>query len=168
MACILSDKIMLKSTKSTKNCNILLQISNFSGSYSYHEHLNSLDNSCTLRRVHGTSTRTRTWRSSTRTRTRWTRAVQGDRGSTIKNDVLRSGCRASRPSSPPSSRCSPTATTSSTRTCTGTRTPPSPSPTRWSCSTWTSTTRWASQPTSGSDNLVALQIPGNDYVGCYW
>ena len=28
---------MLKSTKSTKNCNILLQISNFSGSYSYHE-----------------------------------------------------------------------------------------------------------------------------------
>ena len=37
LACILSDKIMAKSTKSTKNCNILLQISNFSGSYSYHE-----------------------------------------------------------------------------------------------------------------------------------
>ena len=35
MACILSDKIMLKSTKSTKNCNILLQISNFFGRVDY-------------------------------------------------------------------------------------------------------------------------------------
>ena len=32
---------MLKSTKSTKNCNILLQISHFFGSYSYHEYFNN-------------------------------------------------------------------------------------------------------------------------------